>query len=140
MACRAHWGVQVLQQPALTGVGVEHLRWQGGWQTERRHHRSAFDDTAWRVIRARGLVDSWVHDLAMVDVVEGVYLDRCAAVSLARIRFSGHAGHTSLHARRSTNIWMGDWRDATELGYVHGPGCGYGSAGLVYWRGTMHPE
>lgn len=140
MTFRPEWPVEVVQRPFLSGVGVEDLRWQGGWLNHRVHHRSAFDDTAWRAIRASGLVDSWIRNVSVIDGNEGIYLDTSSQVSISQIRFVGNAGHSSIHVRRSTNVWVGDWIDATNHGYVHGPGCGYGSAGVVYWRGTMHPQ
>lgn len=138
VAVDSRFAWSICDYPALEGVGVEGLRFVGGWKGDFVHHRSALDDGGWSGIRMQSVRNGWIRNIVMNDWNYGIRLDDCSAFSVLRVRLDGTAGHHALHARGGYGVLFGLIED--RAGHFHGPGVGYMSASTVYWRMRYAPE
>ncbi|MDQ8179943.1 DUF4955 domain-containing protein [Pelagicoccus sp. SDUM812005] len=130
------WSVQ--DYPAIEEVGIEQLRFVGGWKGDFVHHRSALDDGGWSGIRLHSVRNGWIRDVVMNDWNYGIRMDDCSAFSVLRLRLGGTLGHHAVHARGGYGVLFGLVADTA--GHFHGPGVGYMSASTVFWRFEHTPK
>lgn len=130
------WSVR--DYPAIEEVGIEKLRFVGGWKGDFVHHRSALDDGGWSAIRMRSVRNGWIRDVIMDDWNYGIRLDDCSAFSVLRLRLGGTPGHHAIHTRGGYGVLFGLVSDTA--GHFHGPGVGYMGASTVFWRCEHTPE
>ncbi|MDQ8186754.1 DUF4955 domain-containing protein [Pelagicoccus sp. SDUM812002] len=128
----------VCDYPGIEEVGVEALRFVGGWKGDFVHHRSALDDGGWSGIRVRNVRNGWIRDVVMNDWNYGIRMDDCSAFSVLRLRLGGTLGHHAVHTRGGYGVLFGLVSDTA--GHYHGPGVGYMSASTVYWRCKHTPK
>lgn len=128
----------VRDYPALEEIGIEKLRFTGGWKGDFVHHRSALDDGGWSGLRIRSVRNGWIRDVVMNDWNYGIRLDDCSAFSVLRIRLGGTLGHHAIHTRGGYGVLFGLISDTA--GHYHGPGVGYMSASTVFWRCEHTPQ
>lgn len=128
----------VCDYPALEEIGIEGLRFVGGWKGDFVHHRSALDDGGWSGIRVHSVRNGWIRDVVMNDWNYGIRLDDCSAFSVLRVRFGGTLGHHAMHARGGYGVLFGLIED--RAGHYHGPGVGYMSVSTVFWRCEHTPN
>lgn len=118
--------------PHIEGIGIEDIRFVGGWEGPFVHHRSALDDGGWSGVEINGALDSWVRRCVFENWNYGIHLDSCTAFSVEQVSFEGPTAHYGIHTRRGYGVLIGPGRDIAS--HHHGPSMGYQSSGTVYWR------
>ncbi|EDY82772.1 hypothetical protein VDG1235_2395 [Verrucomicrobiia bacterium DG1235] len=123
---------------ALEEIGVESIRFLGGWTEDFIHHRSARDDGAWSCLRLTSVRNSWVRDVTFDSWNYSLSLFDTSATSVLRVQLAGVKGHFGIHTRRGYGNLIGLVSDT--MGNHHGPSVGYQSASSVFWRYEGSPD
>ncbi|MDK2971386.1 MAG: hypothetical protein PWP23_1141 [Candidatus Sumerlaeota bacterium] len=119
-------------------VGVEDICFQGSWEQEFVHHRSALDDGGWSAVEFSHVANSWLRRCTFLNWNVCLEVRFSSAVSVLNVTMAGNKGHFGIHTRGGYGVLAGYCRD--HAGHHHGPSVGYQSVGAVYWRFEMLPE
>ncbi|MBI1290637.1 DUF4955 domain-containing protein [bacterium] len=119
-------------------VGVEDLCFYGGFEQDFIHHRSAFDDGAWSILRVEGVANSWIRRCSFINVNHAIEIRSSAQLSAIQLIMAGNPAHFGIHTRAGYGVFGGLIEDRAHM--WHGPSVGYQAAGTVYWRCQFNPE
>ena len=126
--------------PHLSEVGFEGLAFEGGWNSEFVHHRSAIDDGGWSIVELSRVVNSWIRDCTFRNVSRPVSVSASAATTVLDVVIEGNSGHHAVSANGgSTGVLLAGIQD--KAGMFHSVGVGGGSTtGTVVWRSSYPPH
>lgn len=97
-------------------VGIEDLRITSAWAGGYRHHKPFTDadgkiirtareqDYLWNGIWISHAADSWVRNVALQDLTQGIIVGLSADMTLRDLRFHGHDGHAGVTVGRSNDV------------------------------------
>ena len=130
-------GWHIRSFPHLEEVGFENLTFEGGWQSEFVHHRSARDDGGWSILKLSRVVNSWIKDVVFRDVSRPASISASAATTVLNARIEGHVGHHAISASGgSTGVLIAASEDSAGMWHSFGVGGG-STAGTVIWRSSF---
>lgn len=132
VSVNSEYAWEIREYHALEEVGIEGIRFVGGWEEDFVHHRSARDDGAWSCLKMDSVRNTWIRDVAFENWNYGLRMDNCSAVSVLRVSIEGTSGHFGVHTRTGYGVLVGLVKDTAN--HHHGPSVGYQSASSVYWR------
>jgi len=125
----------------ITEVGVERIRFLGGWdptsphfQGGFRHHGSAIQDFGFSPLRFQNVAHGYVRDVIMENVNSGLIMKSTASCSVLRYRVQGHQGHIALTIQMGSHNYVGFSDDIA--GQWHTFGASKPSSGNVIHRTT----
>lgn len=138
---------------ALKGVGIQDLKYTGGFIWKHIHHKApeelypnepvsgpnAFlSSSGWSGIQFNHTVDSWISNVefsAMSQAAQFLFSSNNTALNN---RYTGNPGHNFIVANSATRCFLGRNDDLTT-GVWHGAGVNGKSIGNVLWRNN-HPK
>lgn len=132
---------RLFSYPHLEEVGVEDIRFTGGWGAhpeEFSHHKDSVHDYGWNALRFERVVNGWIRRVEFHDFNQGIVLNGSAGITLQNIAFAGKKGHASVHTRMGYGVLVKDVLDSA--GHHHGPGVGYSATGTVFLRYQMQKD
>jgi hypothetical protein len=126
---------ELRQRKPIANVGVEDISFMGNHWHPYKHHRSGMDDSAWAMIKIKGVTNSYVQRCSFLNVSQSLYVAQSSYISVLNIT---QAGNTSHHSPRisffSYGIFAGLIDD--QAGSTHGPSLNAGTVDTVFWRWT----
>lgn len=132
---QAKHGWELRSRKTIANVGVEDIAFMGNHWHPYKHHRSGMDDSAWAMIKIKGVTDSYVQRCSFLNVSQSLYVAQSSYVSLLNIT---QAGNTSHHSPRISFLSYGIFAGLIDdqAGSTHGPSLNAGTIGTVFWRWT----
>lgn len=128
---RAAWTPTIHALPAVSEVGVEHLRVEfvdvpyAGHLLEPGYNAIAF---------TRGVVDSWVRDVTIVNADSGVFTEtQVKNVTLRGIELAGRGGHHGFSISLSSDVLVEDF--VIGGSWMHSLTVTHRTSGAVFSRG-----
>lgn len=127
-------GWQIYSYAHSEGLGFENMRFEGNWNKEFVHHRSAEDDSGWGILKISRAVNSWVRNCTFKNVTNPLGFSQAAYSTAINITIEGNIGHSSVDAGGgSTGILIAKVNDKAGMHHAVGVGGGSTSA-TVIWR------
>ncbi len=114
----------------LREIGVENLRFRGGWKEHFLHHRSWRDDSAWRGLDMRGCENSWIRNCVFEDMNWPLSIARSRQITVEDLRFTGTPGHFGMMVSGSYGVLA--LRVYDNAGHHHGPSVQGGACSTVF--------
>lgn len=133
---KARHGWRLREFVHLEEIGFENLTFEGEWQSEFVHHRSARDDGGWSILKLSHVTNSWIRNVVFRNVNRPAVISGSAATTVLNVRIEGRQGHHAISAAGgSTGILLAGIHD--QAGMWHSVGVGGGSTtGTVIWRSS----
>lgn len=123
---------QVLSYAHFEEVGVEDIAFVGNWHEDFDHHKDAYHDGGYSLLKFSRLSNSWIRNCRFTDVNRAASIGLCANVSVLNCRVTGTPGHSSISANASTRVLIGMVDDSSSQ--WHAPGVTGPVIGTVLWR------
>ncbi|WP_242203846.1 DUF4955 domain-containing protein [Aestuariivivens insulae] len=148
-AIKATYNWQINNFKALEEVGVQDLKYTGGFIWKHLHHRAPqelypgeaksgphayLSSSGWSGIQFDHVVNGWITNVEFSDMSQVADFKFSAYCSALNNKYTGNAGHTFFNANSSTGCLIGRNIDSTTDGIWHGCGLSAISIGNVLWR------
>ncbi len=115
-------------------VGIENLKFVGGWDKHFAHHKNAFHDSAWSALKLENLSDSWVRNIKFEGWNETLTIGNSYRVTASNISSTGKRGHFGIHIVNSHRTLVMDSIDCGPIGQHHAFSVSSYSSGTVFYR------
>ena len=153
-AVNASYDWKINNFKALEGVGVQDLKYTGGFIWKHIHHKApeethpneavsgpnAFlSSSGWSGVKFNHTVNSWISNVeftAMSQAAQFLFTSNATALNN---RYTGNPGHNFIVTNSATRCFLGRNDDLTSDGIWHGAGVNGKSIGNVLWRNN-HPK
>ncbi|WP_426359295.1 LamG-like jellyroll fold domain-containing protein [Pseudocolwellia sp. HL-MZ19] len=122
------WGIEKIAKP-VSQVGIENIRFTGGWSDSFAHHASYVHDSGWSALQFNRTVDSWVKNVHFESWNDALTISNSASVTVQDVGLSGNPGHLSASIKSSTNVLMLNVDDVSDN--FHSAGVSHWAAGSV---------
>ena len=113
-------------------VGFENLTFEGNWQEEFVHHKSALHDGGWSILTISKSVNSWVKDCSFKNVNNALDFKSSASCTALNITVEGKIGHSAVHSAGSTGILLANINDIAGMHHSVGVGGGSNTATVIW--------
>ncbi len=113
-------------------VGVENLRFEGGWHEEFIHHGSDIHDCGWSFLKLQNLSNSWVKNCVFANCNQPLFVNHCSALSVLNVEIAGNLGHTAVHVQNSMGVLSANIDSANSA--WHASGVGAQAIGNVFYN------
>ncbi|HAI13540.1 MAG TPA: hypothetical protein DCM28_17675 [Phycisphaerales bacterium] len=124
---------ELREHQPIENVGVEDIAFMGNHWHPYKHHRSGMDDSAWAMIKIKGVANSYVRRCSFINVSQSLYISLSSYVTAMNIT---QAGNTSHHSPRVSFYTYGVLAGLIDdqAASTHGPSLNAGTVGTVFWR------
>ncbi|VGO12662.1 hypothetical protein PDESU_01215 [Pontiella desulfatans] len=143
-----HNSSRVERYTTIEEVGVEDILFTSGWADDPaiyEHHDSDLVDYGWRALAMENVFNGWVRNCEFKDWNEALWIEKCLAVTVKDVLYTGKQGHTSYYARYSYGVLFENmWDDVRDdgghniAGHGHGPGMRWSTTGTVFLNCKMN--
>jgi|TARA_R110002050_G_scaffold296094_1_gene455670 hypothetical protein len=152
-AINATYGWKINNFKALEEVGIQDLKYTGGFIWKHLHHQApqelfpsepnsgpnAFlSSSGWSGVRFNHVVNGWITNVEFSAMSQAAIILFSANVTALNNVYTGNPGHNFITTNSSTGCFLGKNNDLTT-GVWHGSGVNGKSIGNVLWRNT-HPQ
>ena len=149
-AVNATYGWKINNFKALEEVGIQDLKYTGGFIWNHLHHQApqelfpgepksgpnAFlSSSGWSGIQFNHVVNSWITNIEFSAVSQAAQIKFSAYSTALDVRYSGNPGHNFISTNSATGCFIGKNKDVTT-GVWHGCGVNGKSIGNVFWRNS----
>lgn len=123
----------------ISEVGIEDIQFSSGWKNYGEafdHHEDDIHDYGWQGVRLRNVTDGWVKDCVFDSWNRAIALNRCSAITMENLEFTGKQGHFGPSANSTYGALFKDCED--NAGNHHGPSISQYSSGVVFQNYQMN--
>lgn len=147
------YGWKINNFSALEEVGIQDLKYTGGFIWEHLHHQAPQEiypgeaksgpnaylgSSGWSGIQFNHVVNGWVSNVEFSNMSQAAQFKFSAYCSVLNNRYTGNPGHNFMTTNSATGCLLGKNIDTTT-GTWHGSGVNALSIGNVLWR-NEHPQ
>ncbi|UXX79062.1 DUF4955 domain-containing protein [Reichenbachiella carrageenanivorans] len=127
----------VAMAPMLTGIGIENVRFESGWDGEFCHHgcedsdkrESRIMDYGWNAINMARVAHGWVKNVCIKNFTNAIYLQDSRNVTISEVTLRGYNGHAGikLYGHSEDNLIENITINTHFRHILSGEGNGYGN-------------
>jgi hypothetical protein len=152
-AVNANYNWKINNFKALEDVGIQDLKYTGGFIWEHIHHKapeelypnepvsgpnSFLSSSGWSGVQFNHTVNSWISNVEFSAMSQAAQFVFTANATAFNNRYTGNPGHNFIVTNSATRCFLGRNDDLTT-GVWHGAGVNGKSIGNVLWRNN-HPQ
>ena len=152
-AINASYNWQINNFKALEEVGIQDLKYTGGFIWKHIHHKAPAEthpnepvsgpnaflgSSGWSGIQFNHVVNSWITNVEFSSMSQAAIITFSSNITALNNKYTGNPGHNFITTNSSSSCLLGRNDDLTT-GVWHGVGVNGKSIGNVLWRNN-HPQ